>query len=99
MGSKVYTASLRRPTGPNEAFVQPPCTKVDPDIFVAPRSVKKAKAICMTCPIAIRKDCLVTALSYPGGDPRGVYGGLSEQDRDDLRTRYDCSQLLQIGRR
>lgn len=43
--------------------------------------VVDAKAICATCPY--KKECAIYALDNP--DERGVWGGLSEQDRKSYR--------------
>jgi hypothetical protein len=68
-----------------EEYVIPPCAKVDPDIFIAIRKIPAAKRICMLCPREARKECLRSALAR--GERLGVYGGLSAEDRADLKER------------
>lgn len=65
----------------------PPCTKVDPDIFIAHRKILQAKRICLTCPKDCRSECLKGALAV--GERLGVRGGLSSDDRADLQARLD----------
>jgi WhiB family redox-sensing transcriptional regulator len=45
------------------------------------RQVAAAKSICHACPVAA--DCLQHALAH--GEDAGIWGGLSEQERRDLR--------------
>lgn len=69
------------------------CKDVDPEFFFvesdtkvksAVKKINEAKAFCQGCPVAVQ--CLGYAiredLEY------GVYGGLSEDERKDLKTRY-----------
>ncbi|MGH3321327.1 MAG: WhiB family transcriptional regulator [Streptosporangiaceae bacterium] len=59
------------------------CIGVDPEAWFAEDSaaVSAAKAICSRCPV--RRECLVWALET--GEPHGVWGGLTEQERAELR--------------
>ena len=62
------------------------CTQVDPELFYpAPGSTAApAKRVCRQCPVA--DACLAYALEH---DERwGVWGGLSERQREKLRTGY-----------
>lgn len=85
---QIYRPSLDQPTDSGQ-YVMPPCTKVDPDLFTEYRTRRAAKRICMSCPI--RNACLVRVLCAPV-DPGGVYGGLSERDRANLRRRVACGE-------
>lgn len=61
------------------------CLQTDPEVFfpLASQSTVKAKRICAQCPV--RAQCLDSAMSR---DERfGVWGGLSERQRRDLRHR------------
>jgi WhiB family redox-sensing transcriptional regulator len=62
----------------------------NPNLFHAPfaeksqakeRREQEAKTVCRTC--EVRLDCLEYALSRP--EPDGVWGGMGEQERRDLR--------------
>lgn len=58
----------------------------DPEIFFPPRSAghaDEAKAICADCPV--RRECLRYALKAP--EEFGVWGGLDEVERADIRRR------------
>jgi hypothetical protein len=57
----------------------------DPDIFFEPKLFEKAIKICGEC--AVRKQCLENALRTPYGDDRGFKGGLTQQERQDLRVK------------
>ena len=64
------------------------CRAEDPELFFpigpsgpALKQLNEAKAICRRCPVAV--DCLTWALST--GQPTGVWGGLSEDERRKLR--------------
>lgn len=89
---KIYRQSLDRPSVGTDEFVLPPCTSVDPNMFTMHRTIKQAKQVCMTCHPSLRKDCLKSAMRRPD-DPGGVYGGLSQEDRADLRKRLQCRQV------
>lgn len=81
---KLFRPSLDRRAG--DEYVMPPCTKVDPNVFTQYKTRKAAQKICMGCPI--RNSCLVSVL-HRTTDPGGVYGGLTEDNRDDLRKRIE----------
>lgn len=85
---QIYRPSLDRLIG--DEYYMPPCTKVDPEIFFAYKSQDKAKQICMTCPI--KKKCLRTAMNQES-EPAGVYGALTEKNRDHLRKRIECQPI------
>jgi WhiB family transcriptional regulator, redox-sensing transcriptional regulator len=64
------------------------CADQDPDLFFpvgssgpALRQTMRAKAVCAQCPV--RAECLAWALDT--GQPHGVWGGLDEQEREQLR--------------
>ena len=46
-------------------------------------SVQPAKRVCRGCPV--RDDCLAYALSLPEKDDKGVWGGMSQRDRIEIR--------------
>lgn len=58
------------------------CASTDPELFYPEKggSAQPAKRVCAGCPVRIT--CAEFALT--GGDPHGVYGGLSERDRRRL---------------
>lgn len=58
------------------------CCQIDPESFFPEKggSSRRAKEICMSCPV--RPTCLQTALENQ--EPFGVWGGLSAQERRDL---------------
>jgi WhiB family redox-sensing transcriptional regulator len=64
------------------------CLAADPDLFfpisLSPASavqVSSARAYCARCPV--RPDCTRFALDHP--DVQGIWGGLTEAERDTLR--------------
>jgi WhiB family transcriptional regulator, redox-sensing transcriptional regulator len=63
------------------------CKGVDPDIFFRPRDEDIAKGYCRHCPVT--RECLAFAMqpdtSYSSMAMFGVYGGLNEDERADLR--------------
>ncbi len=61
------------------------CRGMDPELFFPARGYTghPAKAVCSTCPVI--RDCLAYALR--NGEKFGVWAGLSEQERRDLRRR------------
>jgi hypothetical protein len=85
---RIYRQSLDRVPRGSDEYVLPPCSTVDPDMFVLHRTINRAKQICMTCDPSLRKDCLRSAMKQ-SDDPGGVYGGLSQEDRTDLRKRLE----------
>ena len=69
---------------------QAACKTENPELFFpvgddgpALRQVDQAKAVCRRCPVAA--ECLTWALE--SGQPYGVCGGLSEDERRALRRR------------
>jgi hypothetical protein len=54
---------------------------VMPEIFFSPHTVKEAVEYCKECPIAAK--CAAYAIKE--NIPDGVWGGLTEQERKDLR--------------
>lgn len=83
---QVYRPSLDQPTD-GDQYLLPPCTK-NPDLFTEYRARKIAQRICMSCPVL--NSCLVTVL-LKEVDPGGVYGGLTERDRQSLRPRLSTT--------
>jgi WhiB family redox-sensing transcriptional regulator len=66
------------------------CLDCDPDLFfpIAPsgpalQQIAQAKAICARCPV--RRECLQYALATH--QVHGVWGGTSEEERQQLRWR------------
>jgi WhiB family redox-sensing transcriptional regulator len=55
----------------------------------------RAKAVCRSCPVL--EQCRRHALSVQ--EPYGVWGGLSESERDDLLRDRDRTLRMPIGRR
>lgn len=84
---KLYRPSLDRPSGKTDEFLMPPCTQVDPNVFIQRRTQKLAKRICLTCPVLT--DCRTSIMHRPV-DPGGVYGALTQDDRADMRRRIQC---------
>ena len=73
------------------------CRQIDPELFYPEKggSSSEAKKICLTCPIQER--CLEWALAR---DERfGVWGGLSERERRDLKRRINAGDLADEQRR
>jgi len=66
---------------------QAACLGQPVDLFFQDRGraqkANKAKAICRLCPVRI--DCLDFALSFPDKELPGIYGGLTEGERRELR--------------
>jgi WhiB family redox-sensing transcriptional regulator len=60
------------------------CTQVDPELFHPEKGMSstKAKKICSACPV--RTQCADHAINSPVL-VHGVWGGLSEQERRDIR--------------
>jgi len=82
---RLYRPSLDRRAG--DEYPMPPCTKVDPNVFTQYRTRKQAQKICVECPI--KTSCLLQVLDLER-DPGGVYGGLTQANRDHLRKRVEC---------
>lgn len=60
------------------------CAQVDPELFhpEVGQPTREAKKICAQCPVTV--ECLTSALSMTP-TPTGVYGGLSDRERRNLR--------------
>ncbi|MCX2731791.1 WhiB family transcriptional regulator [Saccharopolyspora sp. NFXS83] len=60
------------------------CAQTDPDAFFPEkgRTAHLAKRICASC--EVREDCLRYALEH--GETAGIWGGLNEAERRELRT-------------
>lgn len=91
-------ADLTRLPGPNADFwdwqMDAMCRGLDSAVFYHPdgergqareRRVATAKAVCAACPVVTQ--CLEHAISVR--EPYGVWGGLSEEERDVLHRRID----------
>jgi WhiB family transcriptional regulator, redox-sensing transcriptional regulator len=72
------------------------CSTADPELFFpisssgpALRHVARAKAICAGC--EIRRECLNYALE--AGPVQGVWGGMTEAERQLLRQRMSRTQV------
>lgn len=73
-------------------FKNPPCAQIDPELFFYPETnsgvdihnFKYAKQICSTCPY--REPCAEYGLH---NRVYGVWGGLSENERDQIRKLRD----------
>lgn len=59
------------------------CIGHDPDMWFEPQQFRKAVAICETCPLITK--CGIYALEQ--NEYYGVWGGLTEQDRRNLKLR------------
>lgn len=69
------------------------CAQTDPEAFFPDKggSTRAAKAVCARCPV--RAECLAFALE---NDERfGVWGGLSERERRQLRARQAGSGAVE----
>ena len=67
-----------------------PCQNgVDPEIFfpdpTETAKIHEAKSICGQCDPATKNECLTFALT--NGVQYGIFGGLTEQERSNLRRR------------
>ncbi|MGH3500941.1 MAG: WhiB family transcriptional regulator [Nocardioidaceae bacterium] len=60
------------------------CAQTDPEVFFPDKgqSAKQAKRVCARCPV--QQPCLAYALDRP--ELQGVWGGLTERERRQLRT-------------
>jgi len=74
----------------------------DPEIFFHPEGERgpsrvardnAAKAICATCPVL--RQCAAHALSVK--EPYGVWGGLTEEEREALYTRERTTNYQLVG--
>ncbi|HET9893824.1 MAG TPA: WhiB family transcriptional regulator [Streptosporangiaceae bacterium] len=66
------------------------CKAADPELFFpvsekgkAERDVARARAVCDSC--LVRKQCLDYAMAT--AEANGIWGGLTEEERGQLRTR------------
>ena len=61
------------------------CAEVDPDRWFPEKggSVREAKRICAAC--EVRAECLAYALEHEDAGRYGIWGGLSERERRQLR--------------
>jgi WhiB family transcriptional regulator, redox-sensing transcriptional regulator len=68
------------------------CANVDPDLFFNSHyhSIHLAKKICETCPLI--KMCADYALTHPEMAEYGVWGGMSERERAELRRKKPQSR-------
>lgn len=86
-------ADISRLPGPNADLwdwqLQSACRAFDPDLFFHPEGERgpsrtareaAAKAVCAACPVLLQ--CRLHALAVR--EPYGVWGGLSEEDRDAI---------------
>jgi len=91
-------ADLSRLPGPNADFwdwqLDSACRGLDSDNFYHPdgergqareRRVSQAKAICASCPVV--RQCQEHAIK--AREPFGVWGGLSEEERQEIYARQD----------
>lgn len=66
-----------------------PCRGLDPALFHPERganaAVIAAKAVCATCPIAVRYACLLHALDH--NEEHGIWGGTSASEREKMRRK------------
>ena len=99
----ILVADLSRLPGPNADFwdwqLLSACRGLDSDIFYHPdgergsareRRVATAKAVCAACPVLAQ--CRDHALKTR--EPYGVWGGLSEEDREVIYARQIKAQKL-----
>jgi WhiB family redox-sensing transcriptional regulator len=75
---------------------QAPCLDEDPELFFpigstgpAITQIEDAKKVCRRCDV--REQCLVWALET--GQDHGIWGGLTEDERRDLRSREIRNRL------
>jgi len=62
------------------------CAQTDPELFFPEKDGRAsiAKRVCLGCPV--RRECLEYALA--NDERHGIWGGLSEKARRDLKPRY-----------
>lgn len=70
------------------------CAETDPDAFFPDRGkpTRSAKSVCMGCPV--RSTCLEYAVVH--NERFGVWGGLSERERRELRRQRLDSDATRI---
>ena len=63
------------------------CAEVDGELFFPEKggSTRSAKLVCRGC--EVRAECLQFALDHPEIDQWGIWGGLSEQERRQLKRK------------
>lgn len=81
------------PIKPTDAFLADDTAKcvspaVDPEWFFDEQQIILGKAVCETCPL--KQACLDWALK--SGEPFGIYGGLTPDERKKLKTRVLSSK-------
>ena len=100
-------ADVSRLPGPNADFwdwqLQGSCRGEDPSMFFHPEGergaaredrIQRAKAVCGGCPVLT--ECRTHALA--AREPYGIWGGLSEEEREALyRRRVVAAQLASAG--
>lgn len=78
------------------------CRGEDPEAFFHPEGERgpsraareaKAKAICATCPVI--QQCAAHALSVR--EPYGIWGGMSEDDREEIYARQKVQRRAAIA--
>ena len=92
------TSHIRFPPPPILGWVDDAACRdhPDPDLWTGPRHggrpsaaedrrTAEAKQICSGCPV--REKCLAAALSVGRDRDYGIWGGLSERERDTIRRR------------
>ena len=68
-----------------EWMIEGLCNQADPEMWFAthPAEVKKAVDVCMDCPVRL----LCANYAIANEEEYGVWGGLTEQDRRQLRSK------------
>ncbi|MFC7344607.1 WhiB family transcriptional regulator [Saccharopolyspora griseoalba] len=81
--AELATAIDAHPEGGNGWKLEGLCAEIDGEQFFPEKgcSTKSAKKVCAGCPV--RMQCAVYA--FAGNERYGVWGGLSEADRDKIR--------------
>ncbi|GAA3361756.1 MULTISPECIES: WhiB family transcriptional regulator [Saccharopolyspora] len=83
--------AITAPTGAADWYQSALCAQSDPDAFFPEKgqSGKMAKRICGSC--EVREECLRYALG--NADLSGIWGGLSESERRELRVAARAAEL------
>jgi WhiB family redox-sensing transcriptional regulator len=71
------------------------CTPEDAAVFFSEADTKLAKEICEDCPV--KRECGEFALYYP--EPHGVWGGMDEKERKQIRKRLKLGSYDEVRRR
>ncbi|MDG4784333.1 WhiB family transcriptional regulator [Micromonospora sp. WMMD1102] len=74
----------------------PACQGADPEIFFpekGPTASAPARAICDRCPLLAR--CRSWALDQPTADLHGVWGGMTQYEREAYHRRLRAAQRAQ----